>query len=466
VGRDTEELTREFVSRSWYRIRVHLLLGLFTLIVDAFQWLLDGLERILYAVDELLRFRSGESTITLAAKAVLGIVWSFVHGVLRFCVTVLIEPQFNPIKHFPVVTVSHKVLLPLAFTSHPSIPSPLASILIQISAFFSSTKMSAESANGIMATFVWAIPGLFGFLAWELKENWKLYAANSSENLLPVRIGHHGETLLRLLSPGLHSGTIPKLFARRRRAARKAAHNSQVSKEARFTEKLNHEAETLQHFAERDLIGILRESRTFRDCALAVGCVELSTNRVRITIANSQYPDDPVEIHFTEQSGWLVAGLAHQGWLGELTDEDRSVFRAALAGFYRLGAVDLVREQIESHLVAPPIPVNDLVPVTPGSSNIRVHPYDISAAGLVVWPHHHYEAAITYSLADEPSIIPRPRSLARAAGLPPVPRGALVFREHPISISDWQSYWETEQNLAAIPIRLMPEVELLSVRQA
>ena len=132
LGRDTEELTREFLSRTWYRIRVHLLIGLFTLIVDSFHWLMDALERVLYAVDEMLRFRSGESRITLALKAILGLVWAFIHGVVRFCVTLLIEPQANPIKHFPVVTVSHKMLLPLAYTSHPStIASPLASILLR-----------------------------------------------------------------------------------------------------------------------------------------------------------------------------------------------------------------------------------------------------------------------------------------------------------------------------------------------
>ena len=460
VGRDTEELTREFLSRTWYRIRVHLLLGLFTLIVDAFRWLMDGLERVLYAVDEWLRFRSGESGVTLAFKAVLGIVWSVIHGVIRFCVTLLIEPQVNPIKHFPVVTVSHKLLLPLAYTSHPAtVPSTLAGILHQIS------PLSIETSNWVMATVVWGIPGIFGFLAWELKENWKLYAANRSTNLQPVLIGHHGETLLRLLCPGFHSGTIPRLFARRRRAARKAARDLHVSKEARFTEKLNHEAESLQHFVERDLIGVLRESRTFRNTTLSVGRVELSTNRVLVTIGNSQHPDNPVEIHFAEQSGWLLAGVAQQGWLRELTDEDRAVFRTALAGLYHRGAVDLVREQIESQLTAPPLPAHDGAsspPHHPQSTPAeRTHPYDISPAGLVVWPHRHYEAEIHYSLGDESTIVPRPRSLARAAGLTPRPRAALLFREHPLARDDWQAYWETEQNLSAIPIRLLPDVELL-----
>jgi hypothetical protein len=457
-GRDTEELTREFLSRSWYRIRVHLLMGLFTLIVDAFQWLMDSLERVLYAVDELLRFRSGESNVTLAFKAVLGIVWTVIHGVIRFCVTLLIEPQANPIKHFPVVTVSHKLLLPLAYTRHPAtIASPLANILVSIS------PLSVETANWVMAMVVWGIPGIFGFLAWELKENWKLYAANRTPNLTPVQIGHHGETLIRLLCPGFHSGTIPRLFARRRRAARRAAYDHQINKEARFTEKLNHEAESLQHFVERELINLLRESRTFRGCALAVGNVQLSTNRVLITITNAEYRNEPVEIQFAEQSSWLIADVANQGWLREYTDEDRAVFRTALAGLYQLGAVDLVREQVESQLVAPPLPATDFPrpQLSNESSNLRYHPYDISAAGIVVWPHRHYEAEIHYALGDEATIFPRPRSLARAAGLIPLPRAAVLFDEHPLTRSAWRAYWETEQNLLAIPLRLLPDVELL-----
>ena len=468
VGRDTEELTREFLGRSWYRIRVHLLLGIFTLIMDAFHWLMDWLERILYAVDEWLRFRSGESSLTLGVKAVLGLAWSVVHGVIRFCVTLLIEPQVNPIKHFPVVTVSHKLLLPLALTSHPAtIPSTLASGLLQfltiVGPLFGSSKpLSVETANWVMATVVWGIPGIFGFLAWELKENWKLYAANRSRDLEPVLIGHHGETLLRLLCPGFHSGTVPRLFARRRRAARKSAQNVQASKVAYFTEKLNHEAESLQHFVERELVGVLRESRTFRSSFLSIGRVELATNRVLVTIQNMEHPDTPVELQFTEQSGWLIAGIANPGWLQELTDEDRAVFRTALAGLYKLGAVDLVREQIESQLIAPPLPVTDgaTSPVDRGPAD-RSHPYDISTAGLVVWPHRHYEAEIHYSLGDEAIIIPRPRSLARAAGLSPLPRSEILFNEHPLARSDWHAYWETEQNLSAIPVRLLPDVELL-----
>ena len=79
--------------------------------MDLFKGILWAMERLLYTVDEWLRFRSGQSKLTLVGKAVLGVIWFYVTYIVRFGITVLIEPQINPIKHFPVVTVSHKLLL-------------------------------------------------------------------------------------------------------------------------------------------------------------------------------------------------------------------------------------------------------------------------------------------------------------------------------------------------------------------
>src|SRR5262249_16593636 len=178
-----------WTGKTWYRVRVHLIVGMFTLIVDVFRQVMDGLERVLYAVDEWLRFRTGESNFTLGIKAVLGAVWAVIHAVIRFAVTLLIEPQINPIKHFPVVTVSHKLLV---FT-------------IPHVAFLLSQFLNRTLAGTLATLIITGIPGIFGFLAWEFKENWKLYRANRPPKLKPVRIGSHGETMLRLLTPGFHS---------------------------------------------------------------------------------------------------------------------------------------------------------------------------------------------------------------------------------------------------------------------
>src|SRR5207302_5046218 len=66
------------------------------------------------------------------------------------------------------------------------------------------------------------LPDAFGFLFWETKENWSLYRANRPAALRAVALGPHGETVRRLLDPGFHSGTLPKLYARLRAGEREA----------------------------------------------------------------------------------------------------------------------------------------------------------------------------------------------------------------------------------------------------
>jgi hypothetical protein len=430
VGRDTEELAREFFARTWYRIRVHLVMGLFTLVVDVFRTLMDGVERVLYAVDEWLRFRSGESNLTLAIKAVVGLIWSFIHGVIRFCVTLLIEPQLNPIKHFPVVTVSHKILFATFYF-------PLSQNLER---FFELRHATALTVAGLI---LMGIPGVFGFLAWELKENWRLYKANRSPKLIPALIGDHGETLLRLLCPGFHSGTIPRLFAKQRRAARQHVETPSINKQAKFAERLHHESRALERFVERELVALLHESRTFHDSKFRVGEIELATNRVLIPVEEESYPHGSLWLEFTEQSGWLVAEIRKPGWLDEIDPSDVEVFKAAVTGLYKIAAVDLVREQIERHLaVARTSPKID-------ESALKTHPYDIGANGLIVWPNSKYEHEITYPLDETPVTHPRPRSLARASGLNAIALESLVFQRNDLDWNEWRKFWDDEQSLPA-----------------
>lgn len=431
VGRDTEELAREFFSRTWYRIRDHLLIGMFTLIVDVFSAVMDWIERLLYAVDEWLRFRSGESNLTLGIKAIVGLIWAFIHGVIRFCVTLLIEPQVNPIKHFPVVTVSHKLVI-------TTLSYPISQLLQRI-------FEKPTTAYTVTALILTSIPGVFGFLAWELKENWKLYKANRSPKLKPVLIGDHGETLLRLLCPGFHSGTIPRLFAKQRRAARRESQAAVENKLAKFLERLHHESIAVRHFIERELIALLDESRTFRDDTFLVSQVEFTTNRVLITIDHAAIPDNPLTLEFAEQSSWLAAVIRNPGWMIDLEMEQADVVKAALTGLYKLAGVDLVREQIEHQLTLVSSASQSTVPSRPVRN---IHPYDIGSAGLIVWPNGMYESEIYFPLDEEPVTHPRPRSLARAAGIAPLAIDDLVFHRYDVSWEAWQRFWDDEQDPA------------------
>src|SRR5439155_11296726 len=222
------------------RFTWEILVNVVRRIVQVFEAMLEWLDRVLYAVDELLRFRAGQNRATVAVKAVLGVFWFYIAYVTRFAINLLVEPQINPIKHFPVVTVSHKMLF-------PTIPY-LGGIFIT----FGIDKAAAFTyATGI----IWCIPGIFGFLAWEFKENWKLYKANRSRNLKPVRAGSHGETLATFLRPGFHSGTIPKIFHKLRKAQSRA--DSPLPENNKHLEALHHVTHALRAFLEREFLALL-----------------------------------------------------------------------------------------------------------------------------------------------------------------------------------------------------------------
>ena len=249
LGRDLEEMTVDALVEGWHRFGLRLLHGLFRLVMDLFRRLLQTVERLLYTVDEWLRFKTGENDLTLSIKAVLGVGWSLVSYVVRFCVNLLIEPQLNPIKHFPVVTVSHKIMFPLLFP-------PLHSLLLQ--------RMDKATASLAATILIAGIPGFFGFLVWELKENWRLFAANRPRGLQPVPVGQHGETLPRLLRPGFHSGTVPKRFAKLRRAARHALADGDSAALRKHREALGHVERDVRRYVQRELVALVVEVRPRR----------------------------------------------------------------------------------------------------------------------------------------------------------------------------------------------------------
>ena len=77
----------------------------------------------------------------------------------------------NPIKHFPVVTVSHKMIL------------PMTDQLLHAANGWLAPRLGAVAANAIVGPTVLLLPGVFGFLVWELKENFRLYAQNRDVNV-------------------------------------------------------------------------------------------------------------------------------------------------------------------------------------------------------------------------------------------------------------------------------------------
>lgn len=416
VGRDVEELSAEWLYSTWTRIRVHIFVALYDLVMDFFKRLLEGFDRILYAVDEWLRFKSGETTLSLGAKAILGVFWAGFTFVARFCVNLLIEPQINPIKHFPVVTVSHKIILPLG------LPGGLLSQLLQ--------PVFGAYSDTVAINTVFLIPGIFGFMAWELKSNWQLYKANRGRNLKPVLVGSHGETFIRLMKPGFHSGTLPKLFLRLRRTDRRRSPTEHSLARSKYLDQLHHVHVAVEHFVVRELLQLLKESPEWKIDDMTVSRIRLASNNIRIELACPSLSKETLLLVFEEQSGWLIANALHTGWVKQLDEAQQETLLTALIGFYKLAGVDMVREQIAASF-AP-----------------RRIPYDVTEDGLVVWPDGEYEEEAVYNLWHHQVIRPYPRSVARNFLLPALNADSLLFVKTPLSWDVWAARWDNDRTTA------------------
>jgi hypothetical protein len=209
----------------------------------------------------------------------------------------------------------------------------------------------------------------------------------------------------------------------------------------------------------RELTSLLARAPQWKGGPVEVAHVELGGNRVLVTLTaprlapagaagaagaagehatSGAHAAGDACIAFEEQSGFIVAGLAQAGFVDALDDAQRSVFEAALAGLYARGAVDLVREQIESELAR--LSKNDVAP-----------PYDIADDGLIVWPGGDYVSEIVYAL-DGDDVLPY---VLRGAGggdagerrgepRKPLRADRLMFARQTPTWRAWSDAWATD----------------------
>jgi hypothetical protein len=413
LGQDTQELTAEWVGNAWYKLRARVVMAVLDWVIDLFRTILNFIERFLYAVDEWLRFHSEESWLSIVTKACLGIVWSAVSFLLRIYINLLIEPTLHPVKHFPVVTVAHKMFLPLItvfgewmlklFT--PYMGFALASLFTGFNIFF--------------------LPGIFGFLVWELKENWRLYQANRKPHLTPVAVGSHGETIARLLRPGFHSGTLPKLFRKLRRLEHHPASFHRFSARRARRLQLEHVEQAVRSFVERELIQLLTLSPAWSGIAMTCGAIQAASNSFSVELCCPSLGDTPLRLLFQEQSGWVVASVPVTGWLPEASPAQVLSLKNALEGFYRKADMDLVREQVEARFLG-------------------THEYDINSEGFVIWPNGMFSHELSVDLSRPGSLRPLPVDDAQAVGLGPIDRRRVVFGDSDTAWNDWVALWSPE----------------------
>ncbi len=433
VGLVVQEIAMDQLARGWEMLGRRALPGLIRFIIATFRAMMEITERTLYRVDEWLRFREGQPRATIPFKAFLGFIWFFLAYVIRLYITLLIEPEINPLKHFPVVTVAHKICIPLLTEMLPwlnKLLSPLGPVI----------------GGTIAGTTVFLFPSIFGFLVWEFKENFRLYRENRARRLQPVPIGQHGETVGTLMRPGFHSGTLPKHFAKLRRAARHAELAESLGKTQAhgalrgLQQTLEDLKETIRRAVEREVGELLAACPNFRVGTISVVSIDLGSNRVTVELSCDKLTKAHTVITFEEQSGLIVASVAAPGFIDVLPDkESRILFENALAGFYRVAGVDLVREQIRAVLG------DDVA-------------YDIANEGLVVWPDGNYRTEVIYRLDagfGDPIMEATVRGEPPAEPAKPIDLRKIMFRDQHITWQDWVNAWGDHRPKNEIAARVL-----------
>ena len=409
-GRMMEERITDWAVRSGRHLTTRLVPGLVKWLLEVFVRLVEQFERVVYRVDEWLRFKSGQGRIVLVGKGVLVAIWAMITWLLRFVINLFVEPTVNPIKHFPVVTVAAKLIIPII----PAMADGMTDFLAPL--------VGKAFGAGIAGVVVILLPGLAGFLVWEFKENWRMYRANRPKAMRALAIGHHGESMVSFLKPGFHSGTIPKHYTKLRRAAWKDDERG-VAKQR---EGLHHVEEAISKFVERQLVSMLNEVPSFKPTDVALVHVEIGSNRIQIELACPSVAPEKAVIRYELQSGWLVASIPDPGWVERLDAHHRTIFEIALSGFYKLSGVELVREQLEHSLRT-------------GRSDLP--PYDIADEGLVVWPADAYEIEVIYNLHKRKLDATR-RGEPYEGPLPDFVGHHALFARESLYWSVWSTAWQ------------------------
>jgi len=427
LGGRLVERTRESVVFGWRQLLSDWLPRLFSAIMGFFKSVVERAEVVLYTVDKWLRFRRGDSLVGVVLKSAFLMLWSIVAYVVRLVVNLVAEPQLNPIKHFPVVTVSHKFTigwsLALMQELRPSIGEPMAGVI------------------ALMVQLV--IPGLAGFLVWEFKENWRLYQQNRKPVLAPVIVGSHGEPVGRLIRPGFHSGTVPTLFKKLRRAERKG--KPIVARG--LHEDLHHVEQAVERFVARELKALLELSGQLPAArTLHVQHVQLTPARIAIELGCPELGPEPMRLAFEEQGRFVVADVVQRGFLTSFGDDPmqpaRVAFATALLGLYKLAGVQLVR----GHIVA----------ALPPDAR-----YDITARGLVVWLGAYTTEVVYPWVFDASELVPTKQGRV-VAGMPKIPVDAVAFQRRVVTWAAWTEAWQSPEATAALRERVMGEQLLLS----
>ncbi|RME04818.1 MAG: hypothetical protein D6805_01745 [Planctomycetota bacterium] len=338
-------LVADTVSVFIERLTKDFLLALFQLAVKLTRSAMAWMEHLLYVFEDYLRFSRGEGYFQKVVKVFFILFWLPVAYILTIYIILFLEPQVNPLK-FPVVSITYKLLIPFY--------GDLNASLFHIS----SSVLPVIAAKGFAYFTTFFFSGIFGFLMWELKENWRLYYHNRATHITPLSVGSHGETIPQLLRPGFHSGTIPHLFRKYRNAVAEARISGDTSKLLAIEKEIDHLQKDLERFLKADFLYPLSLHPLLEDVHIRAHSVEISSNTIHFSLSlrfppsssSEQRKELPLQILLEEKNGQLLATFPSAKELQNLPPLPRFLFLYLLGTFYKKCQVDILREQLEYFL--------------------------------------------------------------------------------------------------------------------
>ena len=236
-------------------------------------------------------------------------------------------------------------------------------------------------------------------------------------------VGHHGESIARLLRPGIHSGTIPKLFHRLLAAQLK---KSEAAIHRR-SEALGEVSRAVEHFLHREFIALLNAHPAWQKTPLALGEIRLGPTSIGADLFCPALGVEPAQICFEHRSSWILASVVPADWMTALSDPAADLLELALLGLFKMSAVDAVAAQIES-----------LFPTPPAA-------FDIRRRELIVFFGAQLQNQAAYVLDEdqEDRMIPAITG-PDALELPALSRAQVLLKERQVKWTDWSRAWEPD----------------------
>ena len=388
---------------------------LFTIMVQSFKKTIEGLEFVLQWVNDWLRLRGRAKPWQVALRGILGLLWSPIAFFLRFYTVVLIEPGINPIK-FPISSVAAKFTYPIIIPLTPEI------------VHFFSPFIGDVVSNLFFGTTIWLMPNLFGFLFWETKENWGLYRANRPQSLRPMAVGTHGETIPQLLKLGFHSGTIPKLFMKLRKAELEAVSRSDWRKARTLRLDLQTIKERLARFIERDLLIPMQQNNKSFIKPLRVSEISLGLNRIEADMTgmdDNGYASFKISLELVD--GILMGSVSKPGGTLALNEQQNRCLSLGIAGLYKFAGIEISKEQVTSNL---PSWVSD---------------WKISEGNLVLFSENQSTILVPIN-TGEPLLKLQVKNLEKACTLNTLDAERLLFGRQPLTWQEWSEGWDRSAN--------------------